>query len=86
MLPIRFEDISSEDVLRLVEDKISERKVLEYNRLSTSAVRTNGLSSWQIFHLSPMHLAVTSCSESLRNAMRADERLASPKKSPLWRL
>jgi hypothetical protein len=32
MLPIWFEDISPEDVLRLVEDKISERKVLEYKQ------------------------------------------------------
>ncbi len=32
MLPIRFEDIGPDDILRLVEDKISERKVLEYKR------------------------------------------------------
>jgi hypothetical protein len=33
MLPIRFEDISADNVLRLVEDKISERKILEYKQV-----------------------------------------------------
>jgi len=32
MLPTRFEDIRSEDLLRLIEDKISERKTLEYKQ------------------------------------------------------
>lgn len=32
MLPIRFEDIGPDDVVRLVEDKISERKVLEFKQ------------------------------------------------------
>jgi hypothetical protein len=36
MLPIRFEDISSADILRLIQDKVSEHKTLEYKqRLST---------------------------------------------------
>ena len=32
MLPLRFEDISSDDVVRLVADKVSERKILEYKQ------------------------------------------------------
>jgi hypothetical protein len=30
MLPVRFDDISSDEILRLVEEKTSERKTLEY--------------------------------------------------------
>lgn len=32
MLPIRFEDISPDDIVRLIEDRASERKVLEYKQ------------------------------------------------------
>jgi len=32
MLPIHFEDIGPDDILRLLDDKISERKVLEYKQ------------------------------------------------------
>lgn len=32
MLPVRFEDIGPDDILRLVENKISERKILEYKQ------------------------------------------------------
>jgi hypothetical protein len=35
MLPIRFEDIGPDDILRLIEDKISERKILEYKQALT---------------------------------------------------
>src|ERR1700676_5539338 len=33
MLPIRFHDIGSDDILRLVENKSSERKTLEYKQV-----------------------------------------------------
>jgi hypothetical protein len=32
MLPIRFEDITAEDILRLIADKTSERKTIEYKQ------------------------------------------------------
>jgi predicted HTH transcriptional regulator len=32
MLPIRFEDIGPDDILRLIEDSTSQRKVLEYKQ------------------------------------------------------
>lgn len=37
MLPIRFEDISAEDILRLVEEKTAEHKTLEYKSKLTIA-------------------------------------------------
>jgi len=35
MLPIRFEDITAEDILRLVTDKVAERKTIEYKMMLT---------------------------------------------------
>jgi hypothetical protein len=32
MLPIPFDDIGPDDILRLIEDKISERKILEFKQ------------------------------------------------------